>query len=508
MGSRSIFKHMAHLLAALIAVIAVPAMANAKTWRVAETQSFRVYSAGSEKKLKQLTIKLQQFDQLLRVITDLKADTPPDKFDIYLVKKSADIRRFTALGKNVSGFYRATPTGTAAFALRSSSSAGDTSKIWSLTSQQVLFHEYAHHFMLRYFPYPYPPWYVEGFAEYVSTAQFKDDVVLVGDYSRGRGFAIATQRWLPMETLLSPTRPDLSDTQTGLFYAQSWLLTHYLLRDPERQKKMHAFLAKFSTAQTLEADFKATFNISLKQLAKDLRGYMKGRGGGMTMSGFDRSSLRDVDVAIATLPASADDVLLLEAKLNLGVDSGHAEALLEALTKAAEKHGEDLLTQRTLAQAQIIFGTTDAARARLNSLAQTHPGDAKTRFLLGLSYFVDARKAPQDSAAMATALQNAKRHFAQAYERDSAHYPTLYYYYSALPQPVSLDERRTLEEAAFLAPQVHEIRFDLAKMWAYEGSETETLAARKILKILSNDPHGGPIAVAASAVLKDLNSVP
>ncbi|MEO0410913.1 MAG: hypothetical protein AAF221_03610 [Pseudomonadota bacterium] len=507
MGSTDTLKRAARIVFALIIVTATPISASAKTWRVAETESFRVYSAGPEKKLKQLTIKLQQFDQLLRLMTDLKADPPPDKFDIYLVKKSADIRRFTSLGKNVAGFYRATPTGTAAFALRSNTSSGDTSKTWSLTSQQVLFHEYAHHFMLRYFPYPYPPWYVEGFAEYVSTAQFKDDVVLLGDYSRGRGFAVAAGRWLPMETLLSPTRPDLSDSETGLFYAQSWLLTHYLLRDPERQEKMHAFLAKFSSAETLEADFKAAFDMDFKHLKKNLRRYMKGRDGGMTMSGVDRSKLRDVTVTISTLPPSAEDVLLIQAKLNLGIDTGYKDEVLGALETAIKEHEDDLLAQRTWAQAQIAFGKTHAGRARLKALAQRHPGDAQIRFHIGFSHFVDGTNADPGSPAMAEAFKQAKRYFAKAYQRDAAHYPTLYYYYSTLPQPVSPNERRTLEEAAFLAPQVDEIRLKLAQMWAYEGDDADRAAARKILQILSNDPHGGPVAFAARKVLNDLKAM-
>ena len=41
------------------------------------------------------------------------------------------------------------------------------------TGQLVLFHEYAHHFMLQYAPAAYPAWYVEGFAEVVSTASFE-----------------------------------------------------------------------------------------------------------------------------------------------------------------------------------------------------------------------------------------------------------------------------------------------------------------------------------------------
>ena len=44
-----------------------------------------------------------------------------------------------------------------------------------LDPKSVLFHEYAHHFMLHHFPAAYPAWYVEGFAEFFSVVAFPQD---------------------------------------------------------------------------------------------------------------------------------------------------------------------------------------------------------------------------------------------------------------------------------------------------------------------------------------------
>jgi hypothetical protein len=48
---------------------------------------------------------------------------------------------------------------------------------WDLTGEVILFHEYTHHFMLKYAPFPYSAWYSEGFAEYYSSTKFLDDDV-------------------------------------------------------------------------------------------------------------------------------------------------------------------------------------------------------------------------------------------------------------------------------------------------------------------------------------------
>ena len=45
----------------------------------------------------------------------------------------------------------------------------------NLDPQQVLFHEYTHHFMFQHFSAAYPSWYVEGFAETAATIVMKPD---------------------------------------------------------------------------------------------------------------------------------------------------------------------------------------------------------------------------------------------------------------------------------------------------------------------------------------------
>ena len=69
---------------------------------------------------------------------------------------------------------------------------------------EILFHEYAHHFMMQNSTSAaYPGWYIEGFAEYFATVRFTARKIDIGNYSQGRAYSIVQGAWLPMERILS-----------------------------------------------------------------------------------------------------------------------------------------------------------------------------------------------------------------------------------------------------------------------------------------------------------------
>lgn len=475
-------------------------------WHMAETDSFRIYSSGSTRDLRKLAQTLEDFDGLLRFLTGLEADPPPNKFDLYLVKKGKTLRRYTGLEDSVYGYYTATPTGTAAFSSRSRKRAGDPSKNWSFSSQQVLFHEYAHHFMLRHFPYAYPPWYVEGFAEYVSTVQIKDTQFIVGDFALGRAYSLAYGKKLALKTIMSPLKRTLEGDERSQFYAQSWLLTHYLFRHPVHAKQLPDFLKMKPSPDTLEEAVETAFGVTIEDLERTLENYGSKKGERMTVSTFSRPKPDDIDVAITRLPKSADDALLLSVKLDIGINEPFQALALKDADALKTRYPKDYLALRTWAHAQILYGAPLAGRSVLEDLAGQYPQDAKLRYYLGMSYVQDAYAAQDANTDPFDALAAARKHFVKAYALNKAHYPTLYYYYLSLPKPASDADARTLEEAEFLAPQVAEIRFNLAQLWLSRDVEQKRVAAVRLLRILASDPHGGLIAQLSIAHLKALET--
>ena len=91
-------------------------------------------------------------------------------------------------------------------------------------------HEYAH-LMMHERVSEVPAWLDEGMSEFWSSAAVRDDVLEVGQPLRRHLRTLRGRTWIPLDELLAMTRtPDPRDTRRlSLFYAQSWLLAHYLL---------------------------------------------------------------------------------------------------------------------------------------------------------------------------------------------------------------------------------------------------------------------------------------
>lgn len=183
------------LLALFLSVIALPARA---AWRVAESAHFRVFGEMSENRLRDQVQLLEDYRNLLGMFTNANVADGGPRLDVYLVERFGQAVPFGKAGDRTAGVYIAGANGIAAFA-----EVGDA-------GQHTLLHEYAHHHMFAGTGLSYPAWYVEGFAEYFSTATFRPKEVEFGLASAGRAYALQLQPWLPWEQLItvdSDSRP-------------------------------------------------------------------------------------------------------------------------------------------------------------------------------------------------------------------------------------------------------------------------------------------------------------
>jgi len=147
--------------------VTTTAFAQDGAWLRAETPGFIVYSTSAETRVRSLAEELESFDSLLRRLTQTTAPRSPTPLEIYLFNGPGQFQEaFPGSNTTVRGRYAARPDIIAAYAIYQDREG--------LEAQDVLFHEYAHHFMYQYFANTYPAWYVEGFAEFVSTAAFED----------------------------------------------------------------------------------------------------------------------------------------------------------------------------------------------------------------------------------------------------------------------------------------------------------------------------------------------
>jgi hypothetical protein len=459
----------------------------AAAWRRAESANFIVYSQGSEGSLKQATALLEDYNGFLRLLTGIQDPPPPNKLKVYLVRGHAALGTVRpGMAKEVAGFYTASEAGIAAF-------VDDNAGLEGEEQNQILFHEIAHHFMLQYRPTAYPPWYVEGFAEYVMTARFDKEQIHYGEASSMRVGWLVNENWLPLDRVLFQPPPKKPE-ENALYYAESWLLVHYLLRDTDRRAKTVAYLAATASGEDPRAAFKRLFGVEPKAMQHDMETYAYQK---MTYSRLKRRSAAvPPAMTVTTLPAAADDLLLLEATMDAGPREADIPALLTKVRSATAGKSDDY-SKRILAEAEALYGDGKTADRLLDPLLAAAPNDAELLYLKGMRHLMAARR---DDDAKERKL--AQPWFVKAHKADPNHFQTLVRYAESLSGSdrfVSENTQNILLLAHELAPQVAEITMSAARMLLERGQYDEAAA---LLTPLSSSPHESELAAAAQELLR------
>lgn len=287
----------------------------------------------------------------------------------------------------------------------------------------------------------------------------------------------------------------MSPENTSKFYAQSWVLVHYLFRDAERRAMLNRYLTAINRGDDERAAFEREFAMTPAQLQGALRQYIRR---GVVVTRLNRASTEAApEVTVTRLPRSADNLVLLEASLKLDVPEDERAGYLARVRGAARPHGDDPYAMRVLAHAEALWGDGAAAERLLTRLLADRPNDPELLYLMGLRHFVAAR----DSDDPDVDSRAAQGWFVKAHQADPNHYPTLYRYAQSLrgePSYVSENTSNILLLAHQLAPQVDEIRLNAAAMLMNRG---EFADAEVLLAPLAASPHSRGSATAAKDLL-------
>ncbi|WP_199553505.1 hypothetical protein [Sandaracinobacteroides hominis] len=446
---------------------ASPALA----WRVAETPHFRIYSEGSVQRLQSDAAALEDYHRLLELLTGKKfsADAPP--LDIYMIDGRKEMQIFVPnVSDSIAGMYMATPGGILAL-----SEEGSVNPAAWNSGRQTLLHEYAHHFMMQTGGTA-PAWYVEGFAEYLMTATFKPDKVEFGLGNPGRFYVLTSMPWIDLEKLLGSEGRKTPDQ----FYAQSWLLTHYMFRNPEMAPKLKEYLRRVSSGEESVSAFKAAVSEDLPAFQRELRRYM--RSSSMTYSRLKREPPGKEEIRINYLPSSAEKILLPLASMQLPQKKETDERNLKRIRDAAARNPGDPYAEKALAIAEAIGGDGKLAAAKLDTLLAQLPNDVDLLRWRASLYLDNDKLADEDRL-------KARRLLVRAFKQVPNDWQVLLAYVDSFDSGEKLPPNvlDVLLKATMLAPQVSELGvragFELARAGNYS-------LAYEILAPAVLNPHG------------------
>lgn len=465
----------------LIGVAAAPAHAE---WRRATTDRFVVYSQGSESDLRERVLMLYRFDRLVRAPFGLSDALPARPLNVYMLTGRGGMEAiWPNVPENIGGWYSATEHDV--YTALNRRGPGNS-----------LLHEYAHHTTLQNFPAATPAWFTEGVAMFYATAQIDDRETRVGYRDDSRVIALNSLPWLPLDRLLTRRALSGDRRQIAAFYAQSWLLTHYLLTDPQRMRGLVAYLRAVAEGTPPMEALQPTLGMTPDQLERALRRYLAGQ---MPYAVYPTPASAAPAIAMETLPPSADEMFPLSIRLDYAQRGTDGPRVFTRIRAAAERWPDDRLARMTLAKAEFAWGTPEAAEAALTAVLAQDAADVEALRWMARLRMRAASTANQSGDTVTREAMNgqARAFLARALAAD----PDDYRIYLALGRTrrtaagyPNENDLLTWATAVELAPQVATVRGEASQAFAAAG-QIDTAVA--LLLPLANDPHGGSLAARA-----------
>ena len=470
------------LFTALLALLAmtVTTPLRAAEWMEVRTAHFTLYGKQSQKDLVQLAGRLERMNRLLgmllphaRATLNSEAERP---LLIYVLSAS-DVKSLSGSALQ-AGFYSFDKRNGYAVVTR-----GEGAGPFSLDQEVILFHEFAHHFMLANSNAAYPAWYIEGFAEFFSTVKFQDDdKVQFGNPPMVRVPQLVMAGIYPIDKLLHQSARGLNRADGDRYYGAAWLLTHYLVTNKARGKEFEAYVTDLASPRGAR-DVASYFNGGEAALTRELRAYVKTRLPAyripVPIEGLAQPQARQ-------LAPDEAAVLLLDLHLKRRLEDEGRKELAERIRAVARQYPQSGLAQTLFAEALEQIDDWTGAMAAADAAIRLAP--ASSRALADRADILLARsetdKGEPPFGDIVKAIVAANR----ADLQDP--YPLLLYYRVKRMQgtgPAPDVAFEGLEKAFLQLPQSPTYR------WAY----ADALAARKdyanavtVITPLANDPHG------------------
>ena len=464
-------------------------------WRRATSRHFIVYSQGSANELKESAVALERYDQLLRLMSIAKPDETSPPLNVFMVNNDGVARLIDQ--SSAAGFYTVGPLGPVAVATRITDFYATQTEF---TAQVVLFHEYAHHYMLQNYTAAYPGWFVEGYAELLGATTFeKDGSANVGNVPRYRLADLHGDITVPVRDLLADDPDARKDRAVFAYYSEAWLLTHYLVFNDSRSPQLHRYLALFSDGmKPMEAAEKAFGDIS--KLVSDYYRYRNTPGlPGIRISQKDAPSIGDIK--IETLSPAAQALVWDRLLYMRNLRGSEARSIAADLAKRAAAAPKDLETLDLLWRFQLAADDTAAADKTADALLAIEPKNAQALLGKGLIAMKMLESAKDHDAAK---WARARRYIVDANEAQTDNAEILFAYYQSFvraQQPPTESAKLGLLRAFEIEPQSSQYRLTLAGSLIGDRRYAE---ARIVLKPAAFSVHDQQSAAVAKKMLASI----
>jgi Flp pilus assembly protein TadD len=386
----------------LLALAGLPARAAEPQWVEVRSPHFTVLTDAGEKQGRDIALRFERMRNSFGTLFSRARVNMPVPLEVVAFRSGKEVKQVLPLwkGKPVedAGYYQ---PGQDRDYIMLDLSAND---VW-----RVVFHEYGHLLLRGNYPAT-APWFDEGFAEYFSTIEITPKDVTIGQPPQSDAYMLSHQSFMPLVDLFSVRHDSAAYNESGdrrtMFYAQSWLVMHYLF-DLKKLPQAGQYFELVRNQHVPVADaIRQAFGVDAKSLGKAVEDYWTGNKGIIStypvpnmLSGSDYSvrKLSDLEARAAV----ADLKLHTPDHLDEGIRE--LEAILQQKPDLASAH-------RGLGYAYLRKGDFGRAGEHFKQSADLDPKDPRVLYYAALLMNRESLargRGPSDAGVMKQELDTA-----------------------------------------------------------------------------------------------------
>lgn len=349
-------------LAAILFILLIAplsgATASAKdTWTSVRSKNFMLVGNASEKEIRQVATRLEQFrDVFTKLFSKVKFNSPVPT-TVIVFKSDSSYRPFKP-NPNIAGYFQPGPD-VNYITLTTEDHNGDPFN--------VIFHEYTHLLLDNTLGRNVPLWFNEGLAEYYSTFKMENDdrKAILGNLISNHIYSLREQKLLPFRTLFAVDHrsPYYNEKEKqNVFYAESWALIHYLIQGNKGQRRpqLGRFLDLLASNVAVEQAFQQAFQTDYETIEKELKNYIGHNSYTATYAEFKQKL--EFDAEMQSAPMTEAEAQAYLGDLLLHSNRQDAETYLQ---KALELDPNQPMAQASMGMLRVRQGRIDDAKKYL-----------------------------------------------------------------------------------------------------------------------------------------------
>jgi predicted Zn-dependent protease len=483
----------------LLVILSAGLTVTAKeTWTSVRSKNFLLVGNASEKEIRQVAVRLEQFREVASRLFIKANFNSPVPTTVIVFKNDSSYRPFKP-NANAAGYFQAGP---------------DVNYITLKTEVNddqnpfgVIFHEYTH-LLIDNTNGNVPTWFNEGLAEYYSTFSITDDrKVVLGRPIANHVYLLRENKMLPLRTLFKVDQESAyynERDKQSIFYAESWALMHYLIGNNkgERLEQLGKFMQLLETNMAMEQAFQQAFQTSFENMEKGLREYIKRDSYPVTTGHFEDKLALDTEMQAA--PISEAEAQAYLGDLLLHSHRPEAEGYLQ---KALALDPKLAMANAAMGMLRVREGKIDEARQSLERAV----AENSQNYLIHYYYAFALSREGMNQMRLVSAYQpetavKIREELKKAIDL-RPDYPESYNLlaFINLVTETQLDESITLlKKVLATSPGRNDLLFTLAQVYL---RQQDFKTARQILERLSQNNGDQRLRQQALGMIKELASM-